>query len=46
MDGLAYVANKASYAIRGLQSGNIQMYVWWYLLGALLLGAVTGICMM
>ncbi|MCM1482835.1 MAG: NADH-quinone oxidoreductase subunit L [Muribaculaceae bacterium] len=44
MDGLAYVTNKASYAIRGFQSGNVQMYVWWYLIGALLLGAVTAIC--
>ena len=45
MDGMAYLAHRASYAIRGLQSGNIQMYVWVYLIGALLLGAVTVICL-
>lgn len=45
MDSFATLTNKASYAIRGLQSGNIQMYVWWYLIGALLLGAVTAICL-
>ncbi len=41
MNGLAAITNKASYAIRGLQSGNAQSYVWIYLLGALLLGGVT-----
>lgn len=38
MDGFAYITNRASYAIKGLQSGQIQMYVWIYLIGALLLG--------
>ncbi len=46
MDGMAYVTNKLSYAIRGLQSGNLQFYVWFYLVGALVLGAVTAICLM
>ncbi|MBD5224948.1 MAG: NADH-quinone oxidoreductase subunit L [Bacteroidales bacterium] len=46
MDGLALVTQKVSYAIRGLQSGNIQMYVWYYLAGALLLGAITAICLL
>ena len=46
MNGLAFVTNKASWAIRGFQSGSIQMYVWWYLIGALLLGAVTAICVL
>ncbi len=46
MDGLAFVTNKLSYAIRGLQSGNLQFYVWFYLLGALVLGAVTAICLL
>lgn len=41
MDGLATITNKASYAIRGLQSGNTQNYVWVYLIGALALGGVT-----
>jgi len=46
MDAFAAVTHKASYAIRGLQSGNIQMYVWLYLIGAVLLGAITAICLM
>ncbi len=46
MDSFAWMANKASYAIRGLQSGSIQMYVWVYLIGALLLGAVTVVCIL
>jgi NADH-quinone oxidoreductase subunit L len=45
MNGLAYVAHRSSYAIRSLQSGSIQRYVWVYLLGALLLGAVAAICL-
>ncbi len=45
MDGLAAVTNKASVAIKGLQSGKVQMYVWFYLVGALLLGAITAICL-
>ena len=46
MNGLAYVTNKASFAIRGLQSGKIQSYVWIYLVGALLLGIITALCVM
>lgn len=46
MDGFAYVTNKASVAIRGLQSGKIQMYVWFYLVGALLLGLITAVCIL
>jgi NADH-quinone oxidoreductase subunit L len=45
MDGFAYLANKASEIIRPLQSGQIQMYVWMYLIGALLLGGITVICL-
>ncbi len=44
MDGLAYVTNRLSTAIRGLQSGSVQMYVWIYLIGVLLLGAITAVC--
>ncbi|MCC8113612.1 MAG: NADH-quinone oxidoreductase subunit L [Bacteroidales bacterium] len=40
MNGFAIVTNKCSYAIRGLQSGQVQMYVWIYLIGALILGAI------
>lgn len=46
MDGFAYVTNKASWAIRGLQSGKVQIYVWVYLIGALLLGTVAALCLM
>lgn len=46
MNGMAAMTQKASYAIRGLQSGSIQMYVWVYLVGAMLLGAITVICLM
>lgn len=45
MDGFAYCTQKASEAIKGLQSGNVQTYVWFYLVGSLLLGAVTAICL-
>lgn len=45
MDGFAYCTQKASEAIKGLQSGNVQTYVWFYLVGAILLGAVTAICL-
>lgn len=45
MDGFAYCTQKASEAIKGLQSGNVQTYAWFYLVGALLLGAVTAICL-
>ena len=45
MDGLAWVTNRISFAIRGLQSGNIQFYVWVYLIGVLLLGGITAICL-
>ena len=41
MDSFATITNKASWAIRGLQSGQIQMYVWIYLIGALALGIIT-----
>lgn len=46
MDGMAWVTQRVSYAIRGLQSGNIQFYVWIYLFGVVLLGAITAICLL
>ena len=46
MDGLAWVTNKASWSIKGLQSGQVHRYAWIYLAGALLLGAITVICLM
>ena len=45
MDMMAEVTNKASNAIKGLQSGSVQTYVLVYLLGALLVGVVTVICL-
>jgi hypothetical protein len=45
MDGFAAITNKASWATRGLQSGNLQTYVWWYLIGAVLLGGITLVCL-
>lgn len=41
MDMFAKVTQKTSYAIRGLQSGSILTYVWWYFVGAVALAAVT-----
>ncbi|MBD5233406.1 MAG: NADH-quinone oxidoreductase subunit L [Bacteroidales bacterium] len=45
MDSFATVTNKASEAIKPLQSGQIQMYVWYYLIGALALGTITVFCL-
>ena len=41
MNLLARMANSAAYSIRKLQSGSIQMYVWIYLIGALVLATAT-----
>jgi NADH-quinone oxidoreductase subunit L len=46
MDAFAKVSQKTSYAIRGMQSGSIQAYVVWYLLGALALAAITCIAIL
>ena len=46
MDGFAKVTQWASCSIRGLQSGNVQTYVWIYLMGALLLATVTWLCLL
>jgi NADH-quinone oxidoreductase subunit L len=45
MDAFANVTNKASEAIKPLHSGQAQMYVWVYIIGALLLASVTAICL-
>ena len=45
MDSFAYLTNKASGAVRPLQSGQVQMYVWIYVIGALLLGGITVLCL-
>lgn len=46
MNGLAYVTNSLSIAIKGFQSGKVQMYIWWYLIGAVLLGVITAVCIL
>ena len=46
MDMFATVTNQASYAIKKLQSGNIQNYVWLYLVGALALATITWLCLL
>ena len=46
MNLLADATNSFSYSIRRLQSGSIQSYVFVYLLGALLLAAVTMVCVL
>ena len=44
MNLLADATSSLSYGIRRLQSGSIQAYVYVYLIGALLLGVITMIC--
>lgn len=46
MDMFAKVTQKTSFAIRGMQSGTIQAYVWWYFFGAAALAIITIICVM
>ncbi len=46
MNGLAWIAQRLSITIRPLQSGSVQAYVYVYLFGALLLGAITAACVM
>ena len=44
MDGFAKVTQKASVAIKGMQSGNTQAYVAWYFIGAVVIAAIAWIC--
>ena len=46
MNWMADATNSVSFGIRRLQSGSIQAYVFVYLIGALLLGVVTMICVL
>lgn len=46
MDGFAKISQKTSVAIKGMQSGNIQVYVLWYFFGAVILAAITWICLL
>lgn len=45
MDMLANVTNSASFAIRRMQSGSVQTYVWFYLIGAVAIAVITIICL-
>ena len=45
MDSFAIITNKASELIKPLQSGQVQMYTWVYVIGAILLGVITVLCM-
>ena len=44
-DLLANVTNSASYAVRKLQGGTIQGYVWVYLVGAAVLAVISIVCL-
>jgi len=44
MNMLARVTHSTSYSIRRFQSGNIQSYVWIYLIGALALATIVMLC--
>ncbi len=46
MNGLAAVTQYVSVKIKGMQNGCIQTYVLWYFFGALLLAAITWICLL
>ena len=45
MDGFAKITQKTSYAIKGMQSGEIQGYVGWYISGAVVLAAIAWLCL-
>ena len=46
MDAFASITQYASLKIKGMQSGSVQGYVMWYFIGALLLAAITWICIL
>ena len=46
MNGMAALTQYCSLKIKGMQSGSVQTYVVWYFIGAILLGAVTWICLL
>ncbi|GHV20217.1 NADH dehydrogenase subunit L [Bacteroidia bacterium] len=41
MDGLAWTTQKASASVKGLQSGQVQLYVWVYVTGSLVIAALV-----
>ena len=46
MNGLAAMTQFFSVKIKGMQNGSIQTYVIWYFIGAVLLAAITWICLL
>ncbi|MDR0506457.1 MAG: NADH-quinone oxidoreductase subunit L [Dysgonamonadaceae bacterium] len=41
MDGLAWITQKSSTAIRGLQSGQVQFYAWVFIAGTILIAGLV-----
>jgi NADH-quinone oxidoreductase subunit L len=41
MNGLAWTTQKTSASVKGLQSGQVQLYVWVYVIGSLLIAALA-----
>jgi len=41
MDGMAWTTQKVSNSIKGLQSGQVQLYVWVYVVGSLVITALV-----
>ncbi len=46
MDAMASVTQYCSLKIRGMQNGSVQTYVIWYFVGAVVLAAITWICLL
>ncbi|MDE7396724.1 MAG: NADH-quinone oxidoreductase subunit L [Muribaculum sp.] len=46
MDAFASVTQRVSVLINPIQNGQVQSYVWYYLAGALLLSAITWLCLL
>ena len=45
MDGFAKITQRTSVAIKGMQNGSTQAYVIWYFIGAIIVAAITWICL-
>ena len=46
MDAMASMTQYVSVKIKGMQNGCVQTYVLWYFFGALVLAAITWICLL
>ena len=44
MDGFAKMTQSVSYRIRGMQSGEVQSYVGWYITGAVVIAGIAWLC--